>query len=82
MNEKTVNGVKDTLLQIRNTLETASHLQDMMITDYFDEAVYPEPSLLMRTHKGCEIVTRAVMDYLEKAYTEVQSACELVGVAE
>ena len=81
MNEKAVNGMKDTLLQLRNTLETASHLQDMMITDYFDETVYPEPSLLMRTHKGCEIVTRAVMDYLEKAYTEVQSACELVGVS-
>ena len=33
MNEKTVNGMKDKLVQIRNTLETASHLQDMMITD-------------------------------------------------
>lgn len=81
MNEKTVNGMKDTLLQLRNTLETASHLQDLMIENYYAEEVYPNIEILTQNRKDSGIVAYAVMDYLEKAYTEVQSACELVGVS-
>ena len=62
MNEKTVNGMKDKLVQIRNTLETASHLQDLMIENYYAEEVYPNIEILTQNRKDSGIIAYAVMD--------------------
>ena len=70
------------MTQLRNTLETASHLQGLMIAEYYEEELCPNVELLMNAHKGSEIVTSAVMDYLQKANMQVRSACALVGIGE
>ena len=82
MTENNINEMKDALTQLRNTLETASHLQGLMIAEYYEEELCPNVELLMNAHKGSEIVTNAVMDYLQKANMQVRSACALVGIGE
>ena len=50
MTEKNINEMKDALTQLRNTLETASHLQGLMIAEYYEEELCPNVELLMNAH--------------------------------
>lgn len=77
MTEKNINEMKDALTQLRNTLETASHLQDLLITDYYEEEVYPNVEMWTKNRKDDSIVAYAVVDYLEKARTQLQGVMSL-----
>lgn len=79
MTEKNINEIKDALTQLRNTPETASHLQDLLITDYYEEEVYPNVEMLTKNRKDGSIVAYAVVDYLEKARTQLH---EVMALAE
>lgn len=80
--EKDILQIKDELGHLQNTLETASHLQDLMIDTYYEEEVYPDIESLKQNRKDSGIVAYAVMDYLAKASEQLRSVFELVGVSQ